>query len=174
MVLKLNKTVLEDRNSVFKIFFQDESSDSECVIFNNNVTTQDNTFIWIESRLKACGIQQRVDAGNIIFNQTIIIQYGNSPTGGLIYREEFDSYDVNCKVTRNKTAEIFIGTVTETSLKFKKSKIVFAFINIFILIKKEIMQKGFSFHVLNFCRCAPLFLFCSMVSAFNFCSSVCS
>jgi len=122
MQLKLNKTALEDRNSVFKISFQDES-DNECVIFNSNATTQDASFIWIESELKSCGIKQRIDEQNIIFNQTIIIQYGSNPSGGLIYREEFDSYDVNCKVSRNETAEVSIGTVIETSLTFKKSKI---------------------------------------------------
>lgn len=122
MVLKLNKTALDERNSVFKIFFQDESSDSACIRFSNNATTQDNSSIWIESKLSGCGIKQREDEDNIIFNQTIIIQYGNNPAGGMIYREEIDSYDVSCKIGRNETAVVSIGTVTEKSLTYKKSK----------------------------------------------------
>ena len=123
MVLKLNKTALEERNSDFKIFFQDESDNNDCVRFSANATTQDNSSIWIESKLTECGIKQRQDNDNIIFNQTVNIQYGNNPTGNLIYREEIDSYDVSCEIARNDTAVLSIGTVTETSLTFKKCKL---------------------------------------------------
>lgn len=124
MMLKLNKTALEDRNPVFKIAFKDviQYPDSNCLVFSNNATTQNDSFIWIESKLTECGIKQREDKDNIVFNQTIVIQYGNNPAGGMIYREEIDSYDVSCKISRNGTAVVFIGSVTEKSLMYKKSK----------------------------------------------------
>lgn len=65
--------------------------------------------ISITSPLDDCGIQAFTEGDKIVFEQTIVVEYGTNDKHNLIYRYFNDSYDVKCYMDRNVTQKLDIS-----------------------------------------------------------------
>lgn len=109
-----------------------------CVIDKENSTnilqmsqvTQYHKAIYVKANFSSeCGLQEIQTPDYIKYNQTVVITYGENPSGGLIRREEYDYYHVSC--IRNRTVqqklkgEYFNATFREQGKDEKNTSIKF-------------------------------------------------
>jgi len=104
-----NITELDNNILPYAIRFQ---GNNKCdVIRAQNSSQMNNGMIWIEAGLADCGINAYItdDEENIVFEQTIVVEYGSMTSNPLIYRYFNDTYKVKCSMDRNITQELNIN-----------------------------------------------------------------
>ena len=120
-----NITELEKNILPYAIRFQ---GNNNCdVIKAQNSSQIKNGMIWIESGLAECGINAYItdDKENIVFEQTIIVEYGSMSSNPLIYRYFNDTYKVKCSMDRNITQELKINVKERKTISAEISKSFF-------------------------------------------------
>lgn len=116
MNLTLNKTQIDSRGRDYKIFFYDQESDVNCMILANTTNVYDGE-IWLAADYNDCGINIVSSGTDLIYNQTIVINYGENPNSNLIFREENDYYHVKCTKSGNMSVNIAGESITVTKME---------------------------------------------------------
>ena len=117
-----NITELDDNILPYAIRFQ---GNNKCdVIRAQNSSQIKNGMIWIEAGLADCGINAYItdDEENIVFEQTIVVEYGSMTSNPLIYRYFNDTYNVKCSMDRNITQELNINVKERKTISTEISK----------------------------------------------------
>lgn len=120
--LSFNKTLIEARKRPYEIKFHGQDGVNGCSGING---TQPNYIngdqIHIDADYEDCGINIIESNENIIYNQTVIVLYGENPSNHLVFREEFDEYNVQCIKHRNFTQHME-NVINVTHVRSGKSK----------------------------------------------------
>lgn len=118
-----NISELEQNILPYAILFQ---GNNNCdVIRAQNSSQMSNGMIWIKAGLAECGINAYItdDEENIVFEQTIVVEYGSRDNNPLIYRYFNDSYKVKCSMDRNITQELNINVKERKTISTEISKL---------------------------------------------------
>ena len=116
MTLKINITKFNSHGRPFKIYFK-ESNHSICHVAHNSADNLVDDQLFIHSNYNSCGIQVFQRESDIVYNQTILLTYGNNPESDLVYREEVISFNVECMKQNNLTVNLDkLGHVNVSSL----------------------------------------------------------
>lgn len=124
MMLTFNKTVLESRERNYTIKFAD-NDEYPCKIEGDTIET--NTIddqVWIMAHYNQCGIHVFDHSNHSIgYNQTVIVTYGENPDSDLVFREEYDEYNVQCVKKSNYEVELeedYLNVTHEETEEFKE------------------------------------------------------
>ena len=131
MAIHLNYTKLSLYNRPFKVHFKG-TKNASCITHHNTTTNNiNNKTIFLQANFDRCCIGVFERDGNIIYNHTILVTFGENPTGSqIVFRQEEIAFDVECTKLNNITVHLDGAYVNVTSLKkqtFIKCKLYFAF-----------------------------------------------
>lgn len=112
--LAINKTEIDANERNYTVKFAGQTDD-DCMFTNINYTSDIDEMVTISSNYSDCGIDVYEDGNNIIYNQTVVITYGENPTNSIIQRVETDQFKLRCEKTRNFTKTADTINVTKIS-----------------------------------------------------------
>ena len=118
-----NTTELDANILPYTISFLGNNSCSRLTSANHTGGVGAGGQIWIEAGLAECGIEAFIEGENIVFEQTIIVEYGSKSKHQMIYRYFNDSYKVKCSMNRNITKDMQINVKERKTLSTKISKL---------------------------------------------------
>ena len=107
MTMNFNLTKLNLHNREFQIFFLNHQNTSACIVQHNSTEhILNNDTITLRAKFNECGIAVYQRDNEIVYNQTVVILYGENPQSSLVFREEETVYGVECTKTNNLTIQL--------------------------------------------------------------------
>jgi len=124
---ELNARTTADTDRPWKVNFFGYDDTNRC-----NATKEDfiggTSVLQLTANVSECGINVYEEGDYIVYNQTLVVTYGENPNS-MIIREEYDLYNVKCYL--NKTANGNFGSlntiIRETGLEAKNSSAQFEY-----------------------------------------------
>ena len=103
MTLQVNATKFNSHGRPFKIHFNN-TVDPACSVSYNSTENLIGDQLQIHASFNSCEIfKTELSNGNFIYNQTVLLTYGENPASQLIYREEVITFNVECTKLSNST-----------------------------------------------------------------------
>lgn len=152
MTLQVNATKFNSHGRPFKIHFNN-TVDPACSVSYNSTDNLIGDQLQIHASFNSCEIfKTELSNGNFIYNQTVLLTYGENPASQLIYREEVITFNVEC--TRLSNSTVFLesqGHLNVTRLAkqiFSKGKLFLKFAFYWILSFKKTFRAWMNYLVL--------------------------
>jgi len=113
MSIEFDVVKLISRGRPFKIHFQNanlteakNSSGSSCMLQYNGTEDMTNKTLILEANFNECGIDIYQQNGFIVYNQTVLVSFGENPKSSPVYRLEEVAFKVGCKKSNNLTVNL--------------------------------------------------------------------
>ncbi|XP_066919363.1 von Willebrand factor D and EGF domain-containing protein-like [Clytia hemisphaerica] len=94
-----------------------KGKDHDCKPLNTtygNINGDDK--LWIAANYSDCGIRAYEEGSKILFEQTILVEYGTKMDSSLVYRQFVDTYNATCLIERNITRQWNISVTKRKTL----------------------------------------------------------
>jgi len=124
---EMNARTTDDTHRPMKVNFFGYDDTNQCNATKDDFLTN-TQILQLAVNMSECGINVYEEGDYIVYNQTLVVTYGENPNS-MIIREEYDLYNVKCYL--NKTANGNFGNlntiIRETGLEAKNSSAEFAY-----------------------------------------------